>query len=92
MNLYMLCWHKYYFCSYANVLLGACRAEIAIVVALLHDVIDDTKVTYEEVEATFGEEIAKMVQKVSELSSLNQLLRRNRRHRLEATSVVILQL
>lgn len=65
-----------------------CRAEIAISVALLHDVIDDTNVSYAEVEAHFGKEIAKMVQKVSELSSLNQLLRRNRRHRLESASTV----
>ena len=61
---------------------------MAIIVALLHDVIDDTKVTYQEVQAHFGEEIAKMVQKVSELSSLNQLLRRNRRHRQESASSV----
>lgn len=61
---------------------------MAIVVALLHDVIDDTNVGYEEVEVTFGKEIAKMVQKVSELSSLNQLLRRNRRHRLESAASV----
>ena len=61
---------------------------MAIIVALLHDVIDDTKVDYAEVKSMFGEEIAKMVQKVSELSSLNQLLRRNRRHRWESGTVV----
>ena len=68
------------------------RAEMAIIVALLHDVIDDTYVGYDEVISIFGEEIAKMVQKVSELSSLNQLLRRNRRHRWESGTVVRLQL
>lgn len=61
---------------------------MAINVALLHDVIDDTNVNYGEVESMFGEEVAKMVQKVSELSSLNQLLRRNRRHRWESGTVV----
>lgn len=61
---------------------------MAIIVALLHDVIDDTYVGYDEVISMFGEEIAKMVQKVSELSSLNQLLRRNRRHRWESGTVV----
>lgn len=61
---------------------------MAIIVALLHDVIDDTNVTYEEVMTEFGVEIANMVQKVSTLSSLNQLLRRNRRHRLESASAV----
>ncbi len=74
--------------SKAEARLASCRAEMAIIVALLHDVIDDTNVGYAEVESTFGEEIAKMVQKVSELSSLNQLLRRNRRHRWESATVV----
>lgn len=57
-------------------------------VALLHDVLDDTDVTYGELEARFGRDVAEMVKKVSRLSALNQLLRRNRRHRAEATSVV----
>lgn len=57
---------------------------MAVVVALLHDVLDDTKVSYQEVEADFGPEVAKMVEKVSSLSSLNQLLRRNKRQRLES--------
>lgn len=61
---------------------------MAVVVALLHDVLDDTSVTYGEVEKHFGRDVAEMVKKVSRLSSLNQLLRRNRRHRLEAAPEV----
>ena len=61
---------------------------MAVIVALLHDVLDDTRVTYAEVEQRFGRDVAEMVKKVSRLSSLNQLLRRNRRHRLEAASEV----
>ena len=56
---------------------------MAVIVALLHDVLDDTEVTPSELEAGFGKEVAGMVKKVSRLSSLNQLLRRNRRHREE---------
>ena len=58
-----------------------------MIVALLHDVVDDTPATLEEVEAEFGAEIALKVEKVSQLSSLNQLLRRNRRQLLEAGKV-----
>ena len=65
-----------------------CRAEMAVIVALLHDVLDDTEVTPAELEAGFGKEVAGMVKKVSRLSSLNQLLRRNRRHREERAGEV----
>lgn len=61
---------------------------MAVIVALLHDVLDDTSVTYEEVEDRFGPEVAEMVKKVSRLSSLNQLLRRKRRQRLESSMEV----
>jgi len=61
-----------------------CRAEMAVVVALLHDVLDDTQVSSKEVVLEFGPEVAEMVEKVSSLSSLNQLLRRNKRQRLES--------
>lgn len=36
-------------------------SEETIIAALLHDVIEDTKVTYEEIEVEFGETIAKLV-------------------------------
>ncbi|KAL4419557.1 hypothetical protein ABPG77_006888 [Micractinium sp. CCAP 211/92] len=55
------------------------RAEAAVVAALLHDVLDDTDVDYAEVEALFGEQVASMVSKVSQLSTTNQILRRRLR-------------
>ncbi len=56
-----------------------CRAESAIIAALLHDVLDDTSVKVQQIEDQFGTEVASMVSKVSQLSSMNQLLRRRRR-------------
>ena len=41
-----------------------------IVTALLHDVIEDTEVTREEIERRFGEEIAELVEGVTKLSRL----------------------
>ena len=41
--------------------------------------LDDTPVTAQQVEDQFGSEVASMVGKVSQLSSMNQLLRRRRR-------------
>ncbi|DBA73503.1 TPA: hypothetical protein ACH3X1_011529 [Trebouxia sp. C0004] len=55
------------------------RAESAIIAALLHDVLDDTSVKVQQIEDQFGTEVASMVSKVSQLSSMNQLLRRRRR-------------
>ena len=57
----------------------SCRAEAAIIAALLHDVLDDTPVKVDQIEQQFGGEVASMVAKVSQLSSMNQLLRRRRR-------------
>ncbi len=58
---------------------SCCRAESAIIAALLHDVLDDTSVKVQQIEDQFGTEVASMVSKVSQLSSMNQLLRRRRR-------------
>ncbi len=41
-----------------------------IVTALLHDTIEDTDVTYQEIEAKFGKEIAELVDGVTKLSKL----------------------
>ena len=55
------------------------RSVAAVVAALLHDVVDDTATTLEDVAAAFGAEVASLVDGVTRLSQLNQLLRRHRR-------------
>ena len=47
--------------------------------AILHDVVDDTRVSLEEVRRVFGERIAGIVGQVGRLSTTAQLLRRRRR-------------
>ncbi len=47
--------------------------------ALLHDVVDDTSVDPAEVEATFGPHVAGLVATVTQLSQMNQLMRRKHR-------------
>lgn len=47
--------------------------------ALLHDVIDDTRVDITEVEAAFGLQTATLVATVTRLSQMNQLMRRKAR-------------
>ncbi|MEQ6335404.1 bifunctional (p)ppGpp synthetase/guanosine-3',5'-bis(diphosphate) 3'-pyrophosphohydrolase [Sphingobium sp. MK2] len=44
-----------------------------IVTALLHDTIEDTLVTYEEIEAAFGKDIARMVDGVTKLSKIEAM-------------------
>ncbi|CAL8464516.1 g4051 [Coccomyxa elongata] len=55
------------------------RVEAAVLAALLHDVVDDTRVSLEEVHAEFGPRIARIVGQVAQLSTTTQLLRRRRR-------------
>ncbi|MCI4592440.1 bifunctional (p)ppGpp synthetase/guanosine-3',5'-bis(diphosphate) 3'-pyrophosphohydrolase [Sphingobium sp. BYY-5] len=44
-----------------------------IVTALLHDTIEDTLVTYEEIESAFGKDVARMVDGVTKLSKIEAM-------------------
>lgn len=55
------------------------RCELAVICALLHDVLDDTHVKYEDIQTEFGVQVATAVREISEISSLVQILRRQRR-------------
>lgn len=57
-----------------------CRAETAVIAALLHDVADDTKHDLAEIRDRFGSAVADIAHHVSRLSDVNQLLRRQLRH------------
>eukprot|EP00850_Spirogloea_muscicola_P021515 SM000252S09067 [mRNA] locus=s252:102630:108989:+ [translate_table: standard] len=55
------------------------RAVDTIVAGILHDVVDDGRRTLTEVRKYFGKDVATLVEGVSRLSHINQLLRRHRR-------------
>ena len=44
--------------------------ENAVIAGILHDIIEDTKYTYKDIQEIFGEEVAKIVYEVSENKSL----------------------
>ncbi len=54
----------------ANILADMRLDHYSIITALLHDTIEDTLTTYEEIESLFGTEIAKLVDGVTKLSKL----------------------
>ena len=56
--------------------LGGVRDEVTLVSAALHDTIEDTGATPEEIEALFGAEVRKVVLEVSDDKSLPRLERK----------------
>src|SRR5690606_38561882 len=54
----------------AGILTGPHLDEQTIITALLHDTIEDTLVTYEDIEKNFGPEIARLVDGVTKLSKI----------------------
>ena len=52
-----------------------------LIVALLHDVIEDTEYTKEGIEAHFGQEVAELVDGVTKLTKINST--RAQKHRLK---------
>ena len=55
----------------------------AVAACILHDVVDDTECDVEDVRAQFGGRVAKLVQDVSTLGKLPQILRRYQRRSVE---------
>ncbi|KAK3276560.1 hypothetical protein CYMTET_15372 [Cymbomonas tetramitiformis] len=55
------------------------RSQTAVLAAILHDVVDDTDCELTDVTAKFGPEVSSLVDGVTQLSQINQLLRRHRR-------------
>ncbi|KAL9327844.1 hypothetical protein ACSQ67_002847 [Phaseolus vulgaris] len=55
------------------------RAIDTVVAGILHDVVDDTCQSLQDIRAEFGDDVVKLVASVSRLSYINQLLRRHRR-------------
>ncbi|ACO65290.1 predicted protein [Micromonas commoda] len=55
----------------------------AVAACILHDVVDDTECDVEDVRAQFGSRVAKLVQDVSTLGKLPQILRRYQRRSVE---------
>lgn len=47
--------------------------EDSIITALLHDLVEDTEVTLEEIEKIFGEQVAKLVDGVTKLSKIESI-------------------
>ena len=68
------------------------RLQAPVIAALLHDCLEDTEVTKDLVEERFGPEVATLVSGVSQLSMVNQLLRRKRRTDAASEEAVHLKL
>lgn len=54
----------------ANILTELELDVVTIITGLLHDVLEDTSVTYDEIEQEFGDEVASLVNGVTKLSSM----------------------
>ena len=54
------------------------RAVETVVATILHDCVDDTPVTLEQLEGTFGPQVASLVASVGRVGDATQVLRRQR--------------
>lgn len=57
----------------AEILINLKLDQASIVTALLHDVVEDTDITLEEIEKDFGEEIARLVDGVTKLGKIESI-------------------
>src|SRR5579883_1474083 len=53
----------------ADILAELHMDSVTIAAGLLHDILEDTKITYDELKAEFGEEIANLVDGVTKIST-----------------------
>ncbi len=61
-------------CLSVAIILAELRAQTAVIVAgLLHDTIEDTSTTLDDIKNEFGEEVAKLVDGVTKLANLPQI-------------------
>ncbi len=77
----------------AEVLRGAGCSDLAQMVALLHDVVEDTPRTVDDVRAAFGEPVAGMVDALTEDTSISHYAQRKRtlRSRTVAAGTTVLE-
>ncbi|QQR40394.1 HD domain-containing protein [Devosia rhizoryzae] len=64
----------------AEIVRTVAHSEEMIAAALLHDVVEDTPVTIEEIEAEFGPEVAELVGWLTDVSKPSDGNRRKRKH------------
>lgn len=57
----------------ADILIDLKLDQESIITALLHDVVEDTEVTLEEIEKDFGEDVAKLVDGVTKLGKIESI-------------------
>ena len=57
----------------AEILVDLKLDEASIIAALLHDLVEDTEITLEEIEKGFGEQVAKLVDGVTKLSKIESI-------------------
>lgn len=67
-----------YFSGVANILVqeGSIHDPVVIIAALLHDTVEDTDTTFEEIETQFGTEVCKIVKELTDDKSLPKVERK----------------
>ncbi len=68
----------------ASILAGMQMDMVCLTTALLHDVLEDTDSSFEEVKRLFGEDVARCVNGVTKLSKINLASRETARRRASA--------
>ncbi len=64
----------------AQILIEYGCSEEVIIAAILHDTVEDTKVTIQEIEKEFGKEVSKLVEHASELPQETHSWKERKKH------------